>query len=329
MNLPIRKFANAAAMLAMFGAVASASAATIPVLSVAVDGSLADWGVNLLNNDGSNIRPNVASGGSTSPLCTVPASQVWACEDSSDTATSGGFVGPQYGGQNYDVEFLGAARSGNNLFIGIASGLRPDNGFTAYAPGDLFFTINGVGYVVEMGGGTGGATTTIQTSGMDGAYYQLDSSGNTTVATQMSNQVIGSIWKVPAGAPLLNSSAISGGTNGVTSTSSWAGTVPTQFLRGTDSIYVGQATVFETLNVTPASYNQHAVVEVSIDMSIAAFEISNGYSMTDLHWGPACYNDVLLVAGLAPPTIPEPSTTLLFGLGMLGLIGLRRRVKKA
>src|SRR5437762_2131501 len=202
----LKRLAQTAAMLALTGAVTTAQAASLPYLNVTVDGNLSDWGVTLLNNNGSNLQPKVIAPGASSSLCTTPPSGVWACEDTDDNAPTSGSVGPEAGGQDYDVEFLGMARgagvNSNTLFVGIASGLRPDNGYSLYGPGDLYLTVNGIAYVIELGGGighTGGAAVGPQTQGVAGSYYTLDGSGSTMAVTSLPGQVVGSIWKVDAG----------------------------------------------------------------------------------------------------------------------------------
>ena len=299
-------------------AVTPVLAASIPIVNVTVDGNLSDWGVTLLNNDGSNLQPKTMAPGASSSLCTTPASAVWAFEDTKDNATTfdaaGGLVGPAWGGQDYDVEFLGMARgtgvNANKLFVGIASGLRPDNGSNLYGPGDLFVKVNGIAYVIELGGGaghTGGAAVGAQTQGAAGSYYTLDGSGYTTSVTSLPGQIVGSIWTVAGG---------------TTTQTAWA-TVPTQFLKGASQVSLGTATVYSTLDSLTGTQNQHAVIELGIDLGL--FPAGNGTTTIQLDWDPACFNDVLSISGTTP--VPEPATMFLGGLGLIAFgYAARRRL---
>ncbi len=101
----------------------------------------------------------------------VPRS-TYAIEDTSDSAGDNGFVGPNYGGQNYDVEFLGVKQQGSRIYLAMVSGLRPDNGFERFGPGDIRLVVNGVTYGIEVGGGVGGGAGGMLTGGMEGSTVQ-------------------------------------------------------------------------------------------------------------------------------------------------------------
>lgn len=315
--MKLKNLVNSAVILVMAGGVGPAAAAIIPVASITIDGNLSDWGVSLANNNASNIMPKAAAPGSGSPHCAAPLDYYYACEDTNDNDASG-LVGPQYGGQDYDVEFLAAARgAGANvgrLFVGIASGLRPDNGASHYGPGDLFLKVNGVGYVIEMGGGaghTGGAALGAQTQGQAGSFYNLDANGNTVSQTPLANQSVGSVWRVA---------------DGTTTQTAWA-TQATQWQKGANAVSVGAATVYSTLDSLSGNQNQHAVIEVGIDLAL--FGIGNQLATIDeLRWGPSCFNDVLSINGIIP-AIPEPATLPMtaLGLGLLTFTALRRRAR--
>ncbi len=327
--MKVKGLLKTAAMLAIAGAVSTALAAPVPVANIAINGDLSDWGIVLANDNASNIMPNTVAPGSSSSHCSGALSSFWACEDTNDKATTfdanGGFVGPEWGGQDYDVEFLGVVARGsgdnaNKLFVGIASGLRPDNGSGLYAPGDLFLTINGVAYVIEMGGGaghTGGAAVGAEMQGAAGSFYNLDGNGYTVSQTSLANQTVGSIWRV---------------SDGTTTQTSWA-TQATQWQKGANAVSLGNATVYSTLDSLTGNQNQHAVIEMGIDLAL--FGVSNQFTTIDeLRWGPACYNDVLAVEGSVAIegtvlAVPEPATLPMLGLGLLAFAGLRRRAQQS
>lgn len=201
------------------------------------------------------------------------------------------------------------------LFVGIASGLRPDNGANLYGPGDLFLMVNGVSYVIEMGGGhTGGLDLGVQIQGAPGSYYNLNGSGYTLSETSWAAQTVGSIWTVAGG---------------TTTQTGWAGG-PTQFLKEASQVSLSTATVYSTRDSlgTLSGQNQHAVIELGIDLGL--FPIGNGpITIDELRWGPACFNDILSISGTTGGTVPEPSTLLLLGLGWVAFAGLRRRARES
>lgn len=307
--LPVKKIAVA---LGCCAAIGSVSAAPIPSLNVALDGSLSEWGVTLLNNNQSNLNHNLAPGDS-SQAC-IQQNNFFQCEDTDDLSNSY-YVSPVWGGQNYDVEFLGMAMQGNILYFGIGSGLRPDNGLRSYSPGDLFLRINGNQYVIEMGGGVAGATGgTHQVQGSPGSYYVVENPGTVggsavTLGTNtLNNQVAGSVWSIGQGTT----------TNGIGLIGAYK---PVQFEAANGQTPLGIAQLFATLNETPASYNQHSVWELAVDLSIFGIGAGQPFNVDEARWGPACYNDVLAVSSV----VPEPGTLALLGLGLLGIGVLRRR----
>jgi hypothetical protein len=232
------------------------------------------------------------------------------CEDQNDTDNNHP-VGPHWGGQDYDVEFLGVRMQGGRLFIGIASGLRPDNGLSLYGPGDLFLRINGNAYAIEIGGGIGGGSGAPLLGGAAGTTYTLDGNGYTTGvdASHAAAQSAGSIWRA---------SSIDYVTDPI------AHTVNTQFKlkAGTTAAdKVGMADFIFTRNETPDTVNggnlsQHSVIELSFDASLfgAIYEI-------DAEWAPSCSNDMLEYYG----NVPEPAGLALFAVGLAGFGFVRGR----
>ncbi len=155
----------AAAALSFGLLLAPPSAQAAPCTSTAdgpicIDGNLKEWSVQLKDSPG------------TTPLSVWGAAAIagnrgFAAtrEDINDRAGHAVYVSPNYGGQDYDFEFLAAAVIGNRLAISIASGIRPDNGAAFFAPGDILIkvptsanpAVNRM-YAIEVGGGVPGAT---------------------------------------------------------------------------------------------------------------------------------------------------------------------------
>jgi hypothetical protein len=286
---------------ALFVAAAIASAgATLAApahAAIIVDGNLGDWNVTVADNNGSNFASaNTSYGIAGGPFI----------EDQSDTAGDGGYVGPEYGGQNYDAEFMAAALNGTTLYLALATGQRPDNGLQRYSPGDIRIVANGTTtYGIEVGGGAGGGAGTAQTEGAAGTTYTLNSQGYTSSATSTSAaQTVGSIWK---NVTWINDPL------GLHS--------PVQFAINGGSTQVGTADYIYTRNTVT---NQHAIIELSFDVSAI---IGSGGGLLDITWGPSCSNDLAEVFVVVPShdiPNPEPATLALFAFG-LGAAALRRR----
>ncbi len=91
-------------------------------LTVNVDGNLSDWGLSTAGfvTNGNNWDPGLPG--------------VYVAQE--DWVGSGGYVGPGWGYQNYDIEAILVTSDATNLYIAIASGFPPfNNGH--YDPGDI------------------------------------------------------------------------------------------------------------------------------------------------------------------------------------------------
>jgi hypothetical protein len=95
--------------------------------AITVDGNLNDWGIAVADNNGSNHN-NMSLLGPSIGLVNKMT------EDQNDLAGHSGWLGPQYGGQDYDAELMGVAYMSGRLYIAIEIGQRPDNGFNFSGP---------------------------------------------------------------------------------------------------------------------------------------------------------------------------------------------------
>ena len=286
------KFAGSLGAIGVALALSSASASAITI-----DGNLSDWGVFVGDNNTSNFSG--ASG--------TPGYLGGFVEDQNDKAGDGGFLGPDYGGQNYDGEFLGMALQGSTLYVAIVTGQRPDNGMQRFSPGDIHLTVDGVTYGIEVGGGTGGLVAT----GAAGATYNVNNNGFTTsVASTNSQQTAGSVW-----------------TNVDWIADPIAPTTDVQMKINGGSTQVGSADYVYTGNTVTS---QHAIIELALDISNMLGE--DGEGLIGIYWSPSCGNDVvqaLHLAAIPQNDIPEPGSALVWLAGAGAMAGLRFRKKFA
>jgi hypothetical protein len=280
--------------------------------------SLSDWGLSL----DSNKHLTYASGyGYTYPGDATHPQQgsatiggklvVYDLEDSNDNSNSY-TVGPLNGGQNYDAEALLVSVVGSNLYIGIATGQRPDNGATYYAPGDIAITKGSKTWGIEVGGGPGQTTTPSPATvvgGQNGTTYTLNSSGYTLSSSQLSTQEAGSIWD--------------GGTwrSGI----GGSGLVDAQHLSG--------GTLLAQLGASDYVYNfdnslgQHGIIEVCIPNYETVF--GNTLAGATISWGPSCGNDQLslsvVVPAHQPEPVPEPASVVIWTVLLLTTVYFGRK----
>lgn len=275
-------------------------------LTVTVDGDLSEWGVTMANG---------VSGGVGSTYVSVPGITA-DDEDTNDTSNSY-TVGPNQGGQNYDWEYLGATIQSGDLYIGVMSGQRPDNGFTLFSPGDIRITTTyGRTFGIEVGGGAGNGTGAgnftessdsrgINASNL-GSFYGLNGSGYTATHTYSSAHVVAGLYE----------------TTGVEATAWYTelvGGLPNtqsqlQLLGGT---YKGTADyIFRW-----TSGSVHATIELGIDMS--AFDLAAGDVISTISWQPSCGNDLGTI-GTPGTQVPEPATIALALLSAGAVATVRR-----
>lgn len=212
-----------------------------------------------------------------------------------DGVGNNGYVGPGYGGQSFDVEYLGLYIDANGtVYFGLQTGFNLASGVnyggTHYSPGDFALDVNN-----------------------DGVYdYAIR-------------------FTITSGVPSFTLEKVSTWQKGMYSTKypQFAVSDPYRYATGTavSTVFTGAygSGVFSNNKDGGTSY----VLEGSFDLSSLA--LYSGGAIT-LHWTMSCGNDYLNVTATPPPTpVPEPSTMLLIGSGLIswGAWGVVKRRKKA
>lgn len=269
---------------------------------ITVDGNVSDWGISVADGNASSFAGAFVPG--TSPNQTF----FWVAEDQNDFWGDSGFLGPNYGGQNYDVEFMGLAFHASKLYLVIVTGQRPDNGLQRYSPGDIRIVAKTgktgstiATYGIEVGGGRGGgANMGILTEGGAGSTYVLNGSGY-TIGHALSQRTVGSVWRDANWLldPIPPATSV-------------------QLKNDGSGSQVGVADFVYTRN--DDATKQHAVIELSLDLSFFA-----GAGALDIYWAPSCGNDVLEINDDLPARVPEPGVLAALGIGFLGFRLARRR----
>lgn len=194
-----------------------------------------------------------------------------------DWVGSGGYVGPGYGGQSFDVEYLALYMDGSDLYFALKTGFNVTsgvlNGGYLYKPGDFAIDVNN-----------------------DGTYdYALDFSVSGSTANY-------SLYQVTA----------------------WKNSMYAQHAAADPYEYKTATTSSPLLSFTGAKGTSGSsyVLEGGFDMSYLT--LYDGGPVT-LHWTMECGNDYLNVT---TSPVPEPSTLMLLGGGVLAAMGLARKTRK-
>ncbi len=204
---------------------------------------------------------------------------------SEDGVGTGGFVGPGWGGQDFDVEYLGLKVTGNTVYFGLQTGFNLGTGEVVwggdtYYAGDIAINIDGdadfeYGISFTVAGGVPSFELYAVSSWEDPTYdestpYLMDS------------------------ATLLYDETFFDGAYG------------------------------EGLFANNSDGDNSYVLEGSFDLSLLALYTGGEIG---IHWTMSCGNDVLDYS-TTPVVTPEPSTYILLGSAMAGLVAWRRRQKK-
>jgi len=269
--------------------------------TIVVDGDLSgpnDWGVSAPTGvDGNNWAPTQGT---------------WVSEDSS----SGGFVGPLFGGQNFDVEamYTGFNLSTNMLYVAFVTGFDLEgerSGGANYYVGDLFIDFgynDNTPLVGEVLPHSWDLAFDISSSAWDAADPSLASSTIASVDTTVAAVGAPSYDPTPVTPPGgYNSGAYrqNGGSN--------AGTASFSYTAGAT---IGSA------------WANHNVYEFGYHVTDANWldqirGVNGGLGWT-VHWTMSCGNDVLEV-GAAPVPVPAAAPIALLGMGIVALVSRKRR----
>jgi hypothetical protein len=320
---------------------------------VTVDGNLGDWGVTAGSGDslvfGSSIVNATTLGGGKGsvPDFLGSGSGVVMYYQAEDLVGSGGRVGPDYGGQNYDAEFMGVFVDDCKLYIAVASGQRPDNGLSQFGPGDIRVeaTLNPAGggteshvFGIEVGGGPGtgtaynayygGSPPASIAEGAPGTTYDLNGNGYTVgLYTSDHTGLLGSDGVLPVSQH--NAGQLAGTVWLTDNAGDWindpiAPPSPTQFQlqSGTE---VGTADYVFNFGT---GIGEHSFIELCLDLAALGFSAGTEGSLS-VKWRPACGNDELLPEALTvscpieppPSVVPEPASLLVWAALVLVVAG--------
>ncbi len=248
--------------------VATSFATLVRAQTYVIDSNISDWRIN-----------------STTLVSSTAKSQMIE-----DFVGSGGFVGPQYGGQTYDAEAIYLDWNSSRVFVGVLTGMAPTH--TNYSPADIIFDFNYSPITADLA----------STSTPDYALVVNGYSGLT-----VGNFYSGSTWVNGAAAP---SYVVAVKT----------GTVLSTLGSGANDIAFSYSSTSMTgLGATPG--DTHYFIEASIPTSaFGSMWTGDGPTQpVEVRWSMYCGNDFISTV-----VVPEPSTIAGVGLMLGGLFFARR-----
>ncbi|MDR3298843.1 MAG: PEP-CTERM sorting domain-containing protein [Candidatus Accumulibacter sp.] len=217
------------------------------------------------------------------------------------TGSGAYYLRPGYGGQAYDAEAMYAIIQNGTLFIALATGHNPltvDNfGNNVYAAGDFAIDFGnngtyelGINVVNNFLGGVLGGVY----ANPDWAYGLWDVAGNEVAPGS-------------AAADMAHPTSLRGGTLLGSAESSYTTTGVSGYGSKEDDL--------------------HYFYEISLDLQLL-YDAGWDGNEFNIHWTQNCANDSILLTVPGNPGVPEPGSLALFGVGLVGLIGMRRRPAK-
>ncbi len=243
------------------------------------------------------INNNSDWGINSADFSSSEASVYWIAEDQHSN-----YLDPGYGGQNYDVEAIYTTWDTNKLYVSIITG-RKQNPGGGWAPGDIAFDLGQDG-TFEYG---------LVTSNANGSYPASNGIGNPGDFYSVSEWNYG-IWDaagnhVGFGDPQADKDH------------------PTSVKDGSTA-YSDVGFSYDNIGTGYGSWggDTHYMISTAIDLNqlggINAL-MSGGFSV---HWAALCNNDWLQL-DVPTQTVSEPPGLLLLGLGFLGLVVTRKKLK--
>jgi len=228
---------------------------------------------------------------------TLPASVFtddgWNMFANDDGVDSGGYVNPGYGGQKFDAEYFFYKIEGSTLSIGLQAGFNVVTGVQTYSS----YTYYAGDIALSFDGNTA-----------NGYEYAIDF-GNVTKDYQLDNVGTGGVHAA-----------------GLYSVTTWNNDLYRWYAPYSSPFAMETGTkVSDITTVTGdgGTSSNHYYYEIAT-FDISGIVGSNPFIM-DAHWTMSCGNDS--INGRAEVTVPEPSTLILLGSGLLGLgvFGRRKR----
>ncbi len=228
----------------------------------------------------------------------LKSSVKWAAEDQNSS-----YLDPGYGGQKYDSEAIYVDLIGSELHIAVVTGRAPDP-VGGYAGGDIALNLNWAGegdtdfdiaIITQEHDGFSVGDVVMAESWFYGLWTEPGQTGDALTAYKKAHPTA------------VESGSVIG-----------AGKAEVVYEIAT---FDGESLVGKLGEFT-GDDQQHYVVEAMLDLELLNIDLEGNPFLA--HWTQLCANDWIQVDP-APGRVPTPATFLLLGIGIIGMVGVRRR----